>query len=166
MCTAAWKGATCGELDLVPATRTSGYRREGYSSWGGSAVQSEVDNATWVMYLAEMDLHCGLSSWSRNSRIVRAESTTGPGGSYTFAAVVKDRFSHEPTVVGPTEKGWCTILLHTVCCRTHLRHTRRLAPTVCRGCAEQTNLCRRRLAGCNQCDGFHTDDAPLRPRFN
>ena len=57
------------------------------------------------MYVAEMDLHCGLSSWSRNSRIVRAESTTGPGGTYTFAEVVKDRFAHEPTVVGPTDKG-------------------------------------------------------------
>jgi hypothetical protein len=47
----------------------------------------------------------GLSSWSTNSRIVRAESTTGPGGEYTFQTVVKARFAHEPTIVGPTPEG-------------------------------------------------------------
>lgn len=49
MCSAGWTGFSCGELDLLPATRGAGYRREGYSSWGGSAVQSEEDSNTWVM---------------------------------------------------------------------------------------------------------------------
>ena len=45
-------------------------------------------------------LFSGLDVWSTNSRIVRAESSTGPGGTYNFTAIVKGRFAHEPTVLG------------------------------------------------------------------
>ena len=107
-CEPAWRGDTCGELALLPATRGSGYRRDGYSSWGGSVAQAP--DGKWVMYAAEMDLHCGLKVWSTNSRIVRAESQTA-GGTYTFQSVVKDRFAHEPTLVGPTSDGQY-LLLH------------------------------------------------------
>lgn len=65
-----------------------------------------------LRYAAEMDLHCGLSTWSTNSRIIRAESTTGPGGSYSFKEVVKDRFAHEPTVIGPTAGKGDYLLYH------------------------------------------------------
>jgi hypothetical protein len=103
-CLPGWKGSTCGELDLLPASPSAGYTRTGYASWGGSVVQEPSDKK-WVMYLAEMDLHCGLSSWSTNSRIVRAESST-PGGTYTFKEVAKKRFAHEPTIIGPTSEGY------------------------------------------------------------
>jgi hypothetical protein len=57
-CNSGWTGATCGMLNLLPATRSAGYQRAGYSSWGGSVTHSAKDGA-WIMYLAEMDLHCG-----------------------------------------------------------------------------------------------------------
>ena len=50
-----------------------------------------------------MDLHCGLGSWATNSRIIRAESDTGPGGTYTFKEV---RHGHANVTLAPLASGF------------------------------------------------------------
>ena len=70
--------------DSVPAARDSGLRSmdagRPTSSWGG-AVHRQPDG-TWGMLAAEMANHCGIDSWTRNSRVVFATSPT-PGGRFT-----------------------------------------------------------------------------------
>lgn len=49
--------------------------------------------------MAEFDNHCDLDYWSPYSRIIRAESRSGPDGPYTFKQQVVEHFAHNPTVV-------------------------------------------------------------------
>jgi hypothetical protein len=99
-CDAGWTGTGCGVLDLLPATRGSGYNRtaEGTSSWGGKIVRDTSNSSVWHLFAAEFTGGCGLNYWAPMSRIVRAESITGPAGPYTFAAEVAPTFAHNPTV--------------------------------------------------------------------
>ena len=55
----------------IPA---NGFRRDTTSSWGGSVLQS--DDGHWWMWSAEMVDHCGIDSWTRNSRIVLASTAS------------------------------------------------------------------------------------------
>ena len=97
-CHPGWAGQFCERLDLQPAKPANGYRRANYSSWGGSLLFDEK-RGKWLMFVAEMAAHCGLNSWFKNSRIVRAVSASGdPEGPYSPEAVVKSNFAHEPTV--------------------------------------------------------------------
>ena len=100
VCDPGWVGTDCGELDLRPASRGTGYNRtlEGTSSWGGTVVR-DTENATlWHLFVSEFTGGCGLDYWAPMSRIVRAESTTGPAGPFTFAAEVVSTFSTNPAV--------------------------------------------------------------------
>ena len=109
-CHPGWRGETCGELALTPASKNAGYRRvctkgtnlydptdrsqycddspdggNGLSSWGASIVKGP--DQLYHMFVAEMSDHCGLFSWTSQSRVIRATSPT-PGGRYTFREVV------------------------------------------------------------------------------
>jgi hypothetical protein len=101
ICDPGWRGANCGELDLRPAYRVSGYNRtdESISSWGSKIIHDPNDSKLFHLFLAEFTDHCGLDYWSPYSRIIRAESTNGPAGPYTFATEVVGTFAHNPTVV-------------------------------------------------------------------
>lgn len=81
-CQPQWHGPTCGQLTLLPTSRSSGFRGGGdgklqhaafadnpTSTWGGSIVGPDA-NATWHMFVSEMSLGCGLTSWKSNSQIV------------------------------------------------------------------------------------------------
>ena len=100
-CDAGWTGANCGKLDLHPAARHNGYNRtsEGISSWGSKIVRDPMKKSLFHLLLAEFTENCGLDYWSPYSRIIRAESTSGPAGPYTFASEVVGTFAHNPTVV-------------------------------------------------------------------
>ena len=117
-CDAGWRGADCGVLDLAPARRGSGYNRTGEapptSSWGGRVVRDPADAGLHHLFAAEFTRHCGLDYWSPMSRIIRAESRTGPAGPFAFAGEVVGTFAHNPTVDwSAAERQW---LLFSIGC--------------------------------------------------
>ncbi len=99
-CDSGWIGPDCGKLDLRPADRWSGYNRtsDNTSSWGGKVVRDIVNASLWHIFVAEFTGECGLDYWAPMSRIVRAESTSGPAGPFVFAAEVAATFATNPTV--------------------------------------------------------------------
>ena len=122
-CDLGWRGDDCGEVDIYPAKRNSGYNRtsEGISSWGSKIVQDPYDKNLYHAFLAEFDNHCGLDYWAPYSRIIRAESRTGPDGPYAFAEEVVGHFAHNPTVVySPADKLY---LLYYIGCPQQVNET-------------------------------------------
>lgn len=97
-CDAGWRGASCGELAVVPGAAALGYHNESAgvgASWGANAVFAD---GAWHAFVAEMTHNCTLNDYGSNSRIIRATSTAGPAGPYAFADVVVAPFAHNPTV--------------------------------------------------------------------
>ena len=96
-CLVAWRGTTCGELALLPATRAAGLHafNATSSSWGG-AVQ--YDGTRWQMFAAEMVLGCGINAWETNSRVVRA-STTSLDTPFIVEEEIKPAFASEPALL-------------------------------------------------------------------
>ena len=116
VCDPGWRGDECGQLDLQPAARVSGYNitGEGTSTWGARIVHDPVDRQLYHLFAAEFTVGCGLEYWYPFSRIIRAESTHGPTGPYKFAAEVAGTFAHNPQVVySAAEKLW--LLYHIGC---------------------------------------------------
>jgi hypothetical protein len=101
VCDVGWKGSDCSALSFLPAKRDSGYNRtaEGISSWGSKIIPDQKDPGLHHLVLAEFTHNCGLDYWAPYSRIIRAESTTGPEGPYTYSAEIVSHFAHNPTVV-------------------------------------------------------------------
>ena len=135
-CDAAWGGAHCGELRLLPAASeaaTHALRVEGASSWGGSVAR---DRATgkYHMLAAFMEGGCGLKSYTHNSAVVHAVSDA-PAGPYVLASSgvsgggggvgggggsdsvnasrVVPPFAHNPTLVQAPNGSW--VLYHIGC---------------------------------------------------
>ncbi len=107
ICDPGWIGNDCGALDLRPANRAGGYNRtgEGVSSWGSRIVCDPKEAGLYHLFFAEFTHGCGLDYWSPYSRIMHAESRTGPDGPYDIGSEVVGHFSHNPTVVySPAEK--------------------------------------------------------------
>ena len=111
-CDAAWFGANCTQLALLPATTddASGLRRATSSSWGGSVIK-DPSSTKYYMLFADMAGHCGLDSWQRNSQIsvASAAHATGPFAVDAAAGVICPEFAHNPTVHGPTIDGFFVI---------------------------------------------------------
>lgn len=81
-CSAPWKGASCGELDLLPAPPARGYASPAGDSWGGSV--SFADGA-WHLWAAEVDgANCSLEAYKTNCAAVHAVAAA-PGGPYARA---------------------------------------------------------------------------------
>ena len=121
-CDAAWETAAgarfgCSTLALLPASRTSGLHSldggRNTSSWGGSVLLDEA-TGLWHMFASELTAHCGIDSWTYNSRVVHATSASGVGRferDEEFAGV----FSHEPTAVrDPTTREWAVFFTSSV----------------------------------------------------
>lgn len=126
VCDPGWTAADCGQLDLLPATRGTGYNLtgSGTSSWGSKIIQDPVERGLYHLFAAEFQDGCGLDYWSPFSRIIRAESRTGPEGPYKFAAQVVGSFAHNPTVVySPADNLY---LLYAIGCSVSL-------PSTCQG---------------------------------
>ncbi|EGR47125.1 uncharacterized protein TRIREDRAFT_109392 [Trichoderma reesei QM6a] len=122
-CDPAWTGDDCGALDVRPAKRNGGYNMtaEGTSSWCSKIVQDPWDRGLHHLFASEFTHGCGLDYWAPYSRIIRAESRTGPAGPYRFAAEVMGAFAHNPTVVySPADKEW---LLYYIGCPTQVSDT-------------------------------------------
>jgi hypothetical protein len=84
------------------AQRKSGYRvinddiLGNLSSWGGGAFY-DADSEKWLMWASEMADHCGMHTWTTNSRTILASSTNGTG-IYKRESVVFPIWSHESVV--------------------------------------------------------------------
>eukprot|EP00039_Didymoeca_costata_P002312 m.59275 g.59275 ORF g.59275 m.59275 type:complete len:434 (+) comp11234_c0_seq3:188-1489(+) len=94
VCNKHWSGPECQVLNLAPTVREhTGYHVPNTSSWGGSVVVG--DDGRLYMYAAEMVAHCGISSWTRNSRVIvaSADNTSSP---FQFERELFGVFSHEP----------------------------------------------------------------------
>jgi hypothetical protein len=106
ICDAGWRAADCGELDLQPTPKDSGYNilEKGTSSWGSRIVRDPGDKDLFHLFVSEFPGGCGLEFWTPFSRIIRAESRTGPLGPYNYAQEVVGAFAHNPTVVYNAEE--------------------------------------------------------------
>lgn len=105
-CDAAWKGACCTSLNLLPVPVNSGYRHPNTSTWGGNIIPDPSSNK-YHMWIAEMAPHgtngdpgsgsCGLTTWGSNSQIthVVSSNTSGP---FTRQEVIVPIWSHNPIV--------------------------------------------------------------------
>ena len=61
VCDAAWTGANCSVLALLPARWGTGYgsMNSSVSSWGGG-VSRDPGSGKYYLFAAEMNLNCGL----------------------------------------------------------------------------------------------------------
>eukprot|EP00754_Rhynchopus_humris_P024432 Rhum_TRINITY_DN14892_c0_g1::Rhum_TRINITY_DN14892_c0_g1_i2::g.124955::m.124955 len=98
-CDAAWSGADCGVLRLLPTKKNNGYHNTtGHmGSWGGSIHKDPASDA-WYMFATEFANHCPLTTWTTNSMVVRTVSKQGPLGPYTFDTVLLPTFHFNPNV--------------------------------------------------------------------
>jgi len=93
-CDQGWSGPWCEKLDLVPAKINSGFRQETVSTWGGNIIK---EGDTYHGFFSEMGGHCGLTSWAKNSRVVRATSNS-PGGRFEKQQVALPIWAHNPQI--------------------------------------------------------------------
>ncbi|KAI0880097.1 uncharacterized protein GGS22DRAFT_198297 [Annulohypoxylon maeteangense] len=122
-CDLGWKSDDCGQLDLQPATRWTGYNytnftlpdfygTKGNSSWGGSIIQDRFDKNLFHLVIDQFAHGCGLSGWRPFSTVIRAESHTGPAGPYHYAEELLGTFHHNSKVVwSPADEKY---LLYTI----------------------------------------------------
>ncbi|KAI1457910.1 hypothetical protein F4805DRAFT_426914 [Annulohypoxylon moriforme] len=122
-CDPGWKSGDCGQLDLQPATRWTGYNytnftlpdfysTKGNSSWGGNIIQDRFDKGLFHLVIDQFSHGCGLSGWRPFSTVVRAESRTGPAGPYHYAEGLLGTFRHNSKVVwSPMDEKY---LLYTI----------------------------------------------------
>ena len=101
-CDAGWRGADCGELELLPAAPSSGYNltAQGISTWGANIFpvhgSEDGDGDEWHMLASEFENKCGIDHWSPNSAIVHATSTSGAAGPYKRQSVAVIPFAPQP----------------------------------------------------------------------
>lgn len=124
ICDPGWTSEDCGKLDLLPATRYTGYNytnvtlpeyystQGGNSSWGGQIIQDRHDRGLFHLIISQFAYGCGLSAWRPFSKVIRAESRTGPAGPYHYAQEVLGTFRHNPgTIWSPADNKY---LLYTI----------------------------------------------------
>ncbi|KID70281.1 uncharacterized protein G6M90_00g085080 [Metarhizium brunneum] len=122
-CDDGWIGDDCGILDVRPAKLDNGYNQtaKGTSSWCNSIVKDPLERNLHHLFVSEFSHGCGLDYWAPYSRIIRAESRSGPAGPYEFAAQVQGTFAHNPTVVySPADREW---LMYHIGCPTDVADT-------------------------------------------
>ena len=128
-CDDGWRGATCGQLDLLaPAAVTAAYEPVNGTSWGGTVIRAPPVNGTswggtvirapqavgYHMFVAEMVNGCGMQTWATNS-IIRHAVAAHPEGPYTAAEVVMPPFAHNPTAIRAPDG---TYLIYHIGCGT------------------------------------------------
>jgi hypothetical protein len=107
-CDAAWTGACCTRLALLPVEPdAAGYRHAATSTWGGN-ILADPAGGGYHMWIAEMAPNgtggdpgagsCGLTTWGSNSQVTHVTSATGPTGPYVRQEVAVPIWSHNPLV--------------------------------------------------------------------
>eukprot|EP00039_Didymoeca_costata_P013901 m.217906 g.217906 ORF g.217906 m.217906 type:complete len:487 (-) comp15894_c1_seq1:75-1535(-) len=118
VCDAEWFGPKCGQLNLIkPQTVTPAYPPPEFyantTSWGGSVVY-ENSTKQYHMFVAEMSNSCGMSTWSTNS-IIRHAVSSSPTGPFARQEVVMSEFAHNPTAIQAPDG---TYLIYHIGCGT------------------------------------------------
>jgi len=109
-CIDAWKGPTCGELDLLLVDKTKlGFRQvDDYglnvSSWG-APILWDKKSKLWHGFASEIRNNCGINAWETNSQIIHITGNS-PHGPFQKRKVVFPAFSHEPSVVRGPSGEW------------------------------------------------------------
>ena len=111
-CDPGWKGSSCAELDLVPASPSSyGLTDFDTPSWGGGAVWVASENK-WHLIVgsraaAPPNNSDALADYPCDSRVVRAVSKgSDPAGPYSIEQVMFHRSTWEPGLAAaPTTMG-------------------------------------------------------------
>jgi hypothetical protein len=105
-CDAAWGGATCDTLNLLPAVRGQGNcdpslngTATGYTTTWGGLPQRDAATGTWHLHVAEMALHCGMCAWGSQSQVGHYASSAGLLGPYARVDTAVGPFAHNPVVV-------------------------------------------------------------------
>lgn len=116
-CDAAWTGASCELLNLLPSTPGDGTcdpslngTATGFTTtWGGHPMQ-DVDDGSWHLLAAEMSNHCGMCSWGSVSEVARwsSASLVGP---YRRAGTAVGAFAHNPAVTAAPAGGNASFLM-------------------------------------------------------
>lgn len=96
-CYPPWSGEDCGVLDERPGLVAYGASPDLWS-WGGNVINGGSDGSHHL-FVAEMEGHCNLTTWTFNSACVHATSTTGPMGPYTRTSTAVPIFCHNPQVL-------------------------------------------------------------------
>jgi hypothetical protein len=119
VCVAPWRGADCGELDVLPAATPDGalFRRANVSTWCASTLRDGA--GVWHAVLAEFADNCGLDSWTVNSQLVHAASAGGPAGPYANATRLRLPFSHNPKLARAPDG---TFLIFHIGCGDNATH--------------------------------------------
>eukprot|EP01084_Bolivina_argentea_P259111 437097_1 len=116
-CSPGFNGYKCGNLTLLPATKSSGYHMidngTNTSSWGGS-IQYNKQTNVYSMFVAEMYDHCGIGSWKVNSQIMYAESNINEYNSnYKRVSKLLVPFAHSPGIIyAPNTNEYVLIYVH------------------------------------------------------
>ena len=132
LCDVSWLGPRCSTLNLLPASKEAGFHppfgasRDSTSSWGG-AVARIRGGGGWGMISSELLFGCGINSWTRNSRVVLATSTTA-SGPFAFNRTLFGPFAHEPSLARAPNGSWVLYFAqYRDSCTAKLAHT----PCVC-----------------------------------
>jgi hypothetical protein len=115
VCDAAWRGARCSTLNLLPAIPGAGLNTSDAQgpimSWGGTVNHGQ--DGKWHMHVAQFTGHCGFNQWATNSRVVHAVADR-PDGKYKVQGVVWPVWAHNPAVVrAPTGEWVMTFVSNT-----------------------------------------------------
>ena len=102
-CRPAWRGRTCAELALQPATKAFQMPGETSTAWGAAPIRAP--SGRWHAFVAVYE--GGLGAWNPASRIVHVRAAPGAGadGPYTLADVVLGRYHCSPAVLQVQEGG-------------------------------------------------------------
>ena len=111
-CDAAWHGAHCEYLFVLPASPDTAYRKPGISSWGGRSWFSAADGQHHAFF-SEFGGGCGMNMWDNTSRIVHAVAAgDGRYGPYERVGVAVPQYAHcvDSLVLPGTPPTW--LLFH------------------------------------------------------
>ena len=112
-CDAAWGGADCGSLRLLPTSRVAGLRAvdggHNTSTWGGTvALDNEMGKLH--MWASQISGHCGINAWKINSFVVHAVASKENPTVFTRVNSSTDMsfpiFTHEPSVSRAPTGEW------------------------------------------------------------
>ncbi len=103
-CDPGWFGASCQRLHVGPAQVNSGYRPEGFDSWG-AAVLLDEETGLYHMWVSQIANHCDITYWARNSMTVHATSVS-PDGPFTYVDDAFPVMTHEIDVQRGPNGEW------------------------------------------------------------
>jgi len=93
-CDKGWRGAVCGELDLLPVDKAKrGLLLPGSATWGGTPIPHADGSGRISLFAEQMVNGCPLKDWVNNSQIVHATASS-PLGPFAIQSLALPPFHH------------------------------------------------------------------------